>query len=61
MTIIIAWWCFSTFAFLVAFWTEGSITVFDLAGAVAFGFGWPIFLPIYLIARYGDRVIWRRK
>ncbi|KUY74569.1 hypothetical protein WI25_01460 [Burkholderia cepacia] len=59
--IIIAWWCFGTFAFLVAFWFERKITISDMACAIGCGCFWPLFLAIYLLARYGDRVVWRRK
>ncbi len=61
MTIIAAWWLFGTLALLVAFWFDGEIRVQAAFLAIVGGAGWPLFLPIYLLARYGDRVIWRRK
>ncbi|AOI92093.1 hypothetical protein [Burkholderia pseudomultivorans] len=61
MLTLAAWWAFGALVFLAAFWCDGEITVEDAALAFACGISWPVFLPIYLLARYGKRVIWRRK
>ncbi|WP_186076161.1 hypothetical protein [Burkholderia gladioli] len=61
MIIFAAFWLLGTLAILVVFSIDGEIRVNDVALAVASGWGWPIFVPLFLIGRYGDRVIWRRK
>lgn len=59
--IFFSFWAFGTLAFLIAFWIDGEIRISEAAIAIICGWGWPLFLALYLFGRYGDCVIWRRK